>query len=73
MQIESCTLNLKIVVLLRYVELFEYFLLNPDFSLGLLGVAFNRYGDMDKLKEDAMQHLFDVSRLSVLKFTNIYK
>ncbi|KAK2193859.1 hypothetical protein NP493_5g16017 [Ridgeia piscesae] len=29
-------------------------------QFGLLGVAFDRYGDMDQLKEDAMQHLFDI-------------
>lgn len=29
-------------------------------QFGLLGVAFNKYGSMDKLKEDAMQHLFDI-------------
>ncbi|KAI0223882.1 putative arginine--tRNA ligase, mitochondrial [Lamellibrachia satsuma] len=29
-------------------------------QFGLLGVAFKKYGLMDKLKEDAMQHLFDI-------------
>ena len=33
-------------------------------AAGLLGVAFKRYGSMDKLRQDAMQHLFEVHILS---------
>lgn len=29
--------------------------------LGLLGVGFNKYGNLDALKDNPLQHLYDVS------------
>ena len=38
--------------------------------LGLLGAGFQRLGSQEKLRENALQHLFDVSQRSTLTLTH---